>query len=120
MKTNVNELAHKISKLTTEETDKLVDVLVCKYGIYANMYPYPVGIISISAENITYDVSLNKTGDRKLGLIKRLKEMLDIGLKEAKDIIDSTPCTFITNISLEEAEKYKYELENKGATIEIL
>lgn len=120
MEINVNDLAHKISKLTIEEIDELSSVLTNKYGIYSNIYPYPAGIISISTDNISYDVRLSKTGNRKLGLVKRLKEMLDIGLKEAKDIIDSAPCVIIYNLSFEKAEKIKYELENKGATIEIM
>ena len=120
MEINVNELARNISKLDISEREKLIDVLVNKYGIYADIYPYPVGIISISNENITYDVRLSKTGGRKLQLVKRIKELLDIGLKASKDIMDATPCTFITNISLEEAEKLKEELEFCGATIDIL
>ena len=120
MERNVNDLAHKISKLTTEETDKLSSVLTNKYGIYSNIYPYPAGIITTSIDNSTYDVRLSKTGDLRLQLVKRLKEMLDIGLKEAKDILDSTPCIFMTNVSFDKADKFKYELENIGATIEIL
>ena len=120
MEKNINELARNISKLTTEELDMLSNVLTNKYGIFSNIYPYPAGIISISSENITYDVYINNAGNRKLSLVKGIKEILDIGLKEAKDILDSIPCTFIINISIEEAEKIKFKLENKGATVEII
>lgn len=120
MEKNVNKIAYDISKLDISETDKLIDVLVNKYGIFANIYPYPVGIISLSAEDTLYDVRIVKTGSTKLMLVKTLKEMLGIGLKYAKDIIDATPCAVINDVSFEEADRFKTELEKCGATIEIM
>ncbi len=120
METTVNELARKISKLTQEEIDNLNIILRDKYGFNSNLYKYPAGIISISNENITYDVHLIKTGSLKLQLLKRIKELFGLGLKEAKDIIDSAPIVLAKETTLSNAEAIKNELEELGATIEIL
>ena len=120
MENNVNKIAYDISKLDISETDKLIDVLVNKYGIFANIYPYPVGIVSTALGNDSlYDVRIIKTGVTKLILVKTLKEMLGIGLKYAKDIIDNTPCDVICDVSFDVADELKRELEKCGATIEI-
>jgi len=118
MENNVNKIAYDISKLDTSETDKLIDVLVNKYGIFANIYPYPAGIVSIDAQT-SFDVRIVKAGSTKLMLVKTLKEMLGIGLKYVKDIIDATPCAVINDVSFDRADKLKTELEKCGATIEI-
>lgn len=121
MEKNINKIAYDISKLDSTETDKLIDVLVNKYGIFANIYPYPVGIISTAlGTESQYDVYLKDAGHSKLRLVKRIKEMLDIGLKAAKDIIDSAPCVIVYNVSFDKADKFKTELEKCGATIEMM
>jgi len=120
METTVNELARKISKLNQIEKDELIDVLTNKYGIHADIYQYPAGIMPVSNENITFDVRLTNVGVQKLAVLKRITEILMLGLKEAKDIIDSAPCILIENISLEQAEDIQIDIENYGATIDII
>lgn len=120
MEININKIAYDISKLDISERDKLTNILTNKYGIFSNIYPYPAGIISLSAEDTLYDVRIVKAGSTKLMLVKTLKEMLGIGLKYAKDIVDATPCAVINDVSFEKANKLKTELENCGATIEII
>lgn len=119
MKTNVNEIARNISRLTTEEIDELNVVLRDKYGFNSNIYKFPAGIISLE-EQTKFEIRLSNAGTRKLAVLKRIKELFVLGLKEAKDIIDSAPCILIENISLEQAENLKDELEDLGATIDIL
>jgi len=119
METNINELAKKISRLTTDELDKLSSILTNKFGIFSNIYPYPVGIISID-EQSTYDVKLRSAGSQKLRVLKSIKEWKLLGLKEAKDIIDRAPCIIFEDISVDEAEFYQKELEKIGAIIELI
>jgi len=117
MENNVKDIAHKISKLSTEEIESLSVILRDKYGIYSNIYNYPLGIISIDKQ--LYDVKLKNAGSQKLRVLKTIKEIFGLGLKEAKDVIDSAPCYLIKDISYEHAENLKYDLEELGAEIEI-
>jgi large subunit ribosomal protein L7/L12 len=118
MEKNINELTYKISKLTTDELDNLSIVLRDKYGFNSNIYKYPLGIIS--GNDKSYDILLKSAGSYKLKVLKTIKEMKLLGLKEAKDIIDSVPYILFENVSMENAERYKYELETIGAVVEIL
>lgn len=115
-----NKIAYEISKLTTEELDELNVVLRNKYGYNSNIYKYPMGIINLSNDNISYHVQLSNTGSQKLIVLKRIKELFGLGLREAKDIIDSAPIMLIENVSLEQAENIKYELEELGAVVDII
>lgn len=119
METNVNELARNISKLTTEELDNLRTVLRDKYGFYSDIYKYPAGIISIDVQT-SFDVRLRSAGNQKLQVVKRIKELKDIGLKYAKDLIDNAPCIIFEDISIEYARHYKEIFERIGAEIEII
>lgn len=119
MKKNINELAQKISKLSTSEINELSNVLMNKYSIHANIYQYRIGIMSTSNDFTTYNLFLRDTGNLKLMVLKTIKNHLGIGLKEAKNIIDSTPCVIIENTSIENAETLKNALEEVGALIEM-
>lgn len=110
----IREIAKKIATLSSVKLDELCSTLL-EYNISATMYSFgtPTDI-----PDIKYGVFMSKTGDRKLLLIKTLKELFEIGLKEAKDIVDSCPC-IIRELSYELAEGLKRELEACGATVEI-
>jgi len=120
MKTNINDLGYKISKLTTTETDELVNILANKYGVFASIYPYPIGIMPIDNIDVKYDLSLLDVGNNKLLVLKTIKELFEIGLKESKDIVDSAPCYLKKSIEREEAENIKGVLELCGAKLEII
>ena len=119
MKKNINELAQKISKLSTSEINELSNVLMNKYSTHANIYQYRIGIMATSNDFTTYNLFLRDNGNQKLMVLKTIKNHLGIGLKKAKNIIDSAPCVILENTSIEKAETLKNALEEVGALIEI-
>lgn len=119
MKKNINELAQKISKLSTSEINELSNVLTNKYSMHANIYQYRIGIMSTSNDFTTYNLFLKDNGSQKLMVLKTIKNYLGIGLKDAKNIIDKVPCVILENASIEKAEILKNALEEVGALTEI-
>jgi len=117
MNTTVTKLANNISKLTTEEIDELNTVLI-NMGIASNIYKYSNGIIN-NSQSTAYNVYLTSAGDKKILMVKTLKELFGIGLREAKDIIDSIPCLLAEDVSIDIAEAYKNDIESIGGKIEI-
>jgi large subunit ribosomal protein L7/L12 len=117
MKDNVKDLAIKIARLNANDLRELEGALL-NNGISATLYRFSPTTSMWDNKSETYGVYLKRTGNRKLLLIKTIKELLGLGLKEAKDIVDSCPCV-ITELSYESAEGLKNELQNCGATIEI-
>lgn len=120
MKKDVNKIGYEISKLNNEEINDLNFVLTYKYGFKSDIYKYPIGIIPISPETITYCVQLTNAGSKKLAVLKMIKEMFGLGLREAKDIVDGVPSVLINETTLSNAEKIKAELEELDAVIDIM
>ena len=114
------ELAKALSELTAEEQRLLSSVLQNNFGMTTEMFSQPVGTAPIVRPyNITeVDVILKRVGDRKLGVIKTIKEMFGLGLRDAKRVADEAPFTLAENETLERAEEIKKILEEVGATIE--
>jgi len=122
----LKEIVEKIENLTVLELADLVSYLEEKFGV---SYVAPVISSGGSSQDQVKDsegkgtntvsVILKDAGQSKVQLIKEVKDLLGIGLKEAKDIIDGAPKAIKENISLEEAEEIKKKLEAVGATIEI-
>jgi len=117
METNIKQIARAMSRLSKSEFDEL-EVALLKNNISATLYRFSP-IDSTWDEKTTATVFLRKTGQRKLMLVKTLKEYFGIGLKEAKETVDCAPCVVIENTSIENAERLKAELEECGATVEI-
>jgi len=122
----LQEIVEKIESLTVLELVDLVSYLEEKFGV---SYAAPVVSGTSSSQSQaegsegkganTVSVILKDAGQSKVQLIKEVKDLLGIGLKEAKDIVDGAPKALKENISLEEAEEIKKKLEAVGATIEI-
>lgn len=118
-------IADTLSKLTVLEAKELIDILENDYGIK----PATQNIVglntSISNENVPepvqteFDVLLKEIGMQKLQLIKKVKELRNLSLVEAKTLVESAPCKVLEKTSKENAAQYKTELENVGAIIEI-
>ncbi|MGH7163853.1 MAG: 50S ribosomal protein L7/L12, partial [Planctomycetota bacterium] len=73
----------------------------------------------VKEETTTFDVILKSAGDKKIQVIKTVRQLTSLGLKEAKDLVDGAPGKLKEGISKEEAEKMKKELEEAGATVEL-
>jgi large subunit ribosomal protein L7/L12 len=117
-------IADTLSKLTVLEAKELIDILENDYGIKPAMQNI-VQTNSISIENAPviiqteFDVLLKEIGMQKLQLIKKVKELRNLSLVEAKTLVESAPCKVLEKTSKENAAQYKTELENVGAIIEI-
>jgi large subunit ribosomal protein L7/L12 len=122
------ELGDKIVGLTLKEAKELSDYLEEKHGIKpaaggAIMMAGPAGGgeggAPAAEEKTDFDVVLEAFGDKKIGVIKVVRAITSLGLKEAKDLVEGVPNKVKEGVPKEEAEKIKKELEEAGATVSI-
>lgn len=120
---DLKQLAETLVNLTVKEVNDLATILKDEYGIEpAAAAPVMVagGAAAEAAEEKTeFDVILKAGGANKLAVVKLVKELTGNGLKESKDLVDSTPSTLKEGISKDEAEALKKALEEAGAEVEI-
>ncbi len=125
--TLTQELGEKIVGLTLKEAKELSDYLDEVHGIKpaaggAVMMAAPSDggqAAAAAAEKTEFDVILEGYGDKKIGVIKVVRAATSLGLKEAKDLVESVPAKIKEGLSKEDAEKFKKELEEAGATVSI-
>jgi len=120
---NISKLTEELSKLTIVEAAQLVKALQKKWGV-ENISMPNTAVASESSQTTkatknTVDVIIHSAGDKKIQIIKMIKEITSLGLKDAKALIDAAPKAIKKNISASEAEKIKTMLEKCGASIEI-
>jgi large subunit ribosomal protein L7/L12 len=116
-------IADTLSKLTVLEAKELVDILEKDYGIKGAQNITPVGIVpiieAVTIEQTEFDIYLKEIGGQKLYVIKKVNELLKLGLKESKDLVDSCPCLLKKSATKIDAQTFKTELENVGAVVEV-
>ncbi len=122
-KLSVEALVEEIGGLTLIEASDLVKALEDKFGVSAAA---PVAAVAVAAaeesqeeEKSEFDVVLVSFGDKKINVIKEVRAITSLGLKEAKDLVEAGGKTVKEKVSKEEAEKIKEQLEGAGATVEI-
>ena len=121
----VKTLGDSIVKLTLKEAVDLAAYLKETYNIEpaaggAVMMAGPAAAAAAPVEEKTqFDVILKVAGDKKINVIKVVRALTNLGLKEAKDLVEGAPKPVKTGVSKEDAEKAKKELEESGATVEI-
>jgi large subunit ribosomal protein L7/L12 len=109
-----------IKALSVLELAELVEAIQEEFGVTAAVAAAPAAGGAAPAEEKTeFDVVLASFGDKKMGVIKAVKEVLGLGLKEAKEVVEGAPKTLKEGVSKAEAEELKAKLEEAGATIEI-
>jgi large subunit ribosomal protein L7/L12 len=121
----VEELVEKISNLTLAEAAELKKALEDKFGVTAAapmmMAAAPAAGAAAAApteeEKTTFDVELTEAGGQKLNVIKVIREITSLGLKEAKDLVEGAPKIVKEGVSKEEAEAIKKKLEEAGAKV---
>ncbi len=116
-----NELISKIESLKVSELAELVKALEEKFGISAAA-PMAAGAGAAAGpaeEKTSFNVVLKSAGAQKLNVIKAVREVTTLGLKEAKDLVEAAPKTVREGVKKEEAEEIKKKLEAAGATAEI-
>ena len=109
-----------IKALSVLELAELVDAIQEEFGVTAAVAAAPAAGGAAAAEEKTeFDVVLTSFGDAKMAVIKAVKEITGLGLKEAKEVVESAPKALKEGVSKAEAEELKTKLEEAGATIEI-
>ena len=110
-----------IKGMTVMELSELVDAIQEEFGVTAAIAAAPAaGAGAAAAEEKTeFDVVLASFGDSKMGVIKAVKEILGLGLKEAKEVVESAPKTLKEAVGKDEAEELKKKLEEAGAKVEL-
>src|SRR5574344_77059 len=122
---DLKALAEELVNLSVKDVKELADILKNEYGIepaaaaVAVAAPAAGAAASAAEEKTEFDVILKSAGAAKLQVVKVVKELTGLGLKEAKDICDQAPKAVKEKISKEEAEKIKSELEAAGAEVEL-
>ena len=120
---DVKKLAEELVNLTVKEVNELATILKDEYGIEPAAAAVAVAAApaaaDAAAEKTAFDVMLVSAGAAKLQVVKAVKEAAGLGLKDAKDLVDSAPAAIKEGISKEEAEALKTALEGAGATVEL-
>ena len=123
---DLNAFAEQLVSLSVKEVNELAQILKDKYGIEpAAAAPVMVagaaggGAGAAAEEKTSFDVILKDGGAQKLGVVKVVKEITGLGLKEAKDLVDGAPKPVKEGVSKDEAESIKAKLEEAGASIEL-
>ena len=119
----ITNILEEIKSLTIIELADLVKAVEDEFGVSAAA---PVGVVAVAGaaapaaeEKTEFDVVLVSGGDKKLNVVKVVKEALGLGLKDAKDLVDGAPKTVKEGATKDEAEALKKALEEAGATVEI-
>jgi len=127
MAVSTEEIISSIESMSVLELAGLVKTLQEKFGVSAAV-PIAAGAPAAGnggaaapevEEQTAFDVILMAAGDKKINVIKAVREVTTLGLKEAKDLVDSAPQPIKEGITKEEADKLKAKLEEQGATVEI-
>jgi large subunit ribosomal protein L7/L12 len=123
---DLNKIVEDLSALTVLEAAELAKLLEEKWGVSAAA-PVAVaaapaaggGAAAAAEEKTEFDVVLANAGEKKINVIKVVREITSLGLKEAKDLVEGAPKTVKEGVSKAEAEELKKKLEEVGATIEL-
>jgi large subunit ribosomal protein L7/L12 len=121
-----DELIETIGNMTVLEISELVKAMEEKFGVSAAA-PMMMGVAPAAAEGgaakeeekTAFDVILTSSGDKKIQVIKVVRELTGLGLKEAKDLVDAAPKPVKTGVSKDEAETLKAKLIEAGAGVEV-
>ena len=122
---DLKTFAEQLVNLTVKEVSELADILKEEYGIEPAAAAVAVaagpaaGGGEAAAEKTEFDVVLNSAGATKLQVVKAVKNILGVGLKEAKELVDGAPGTIKEGVAKDEAEKIKADLEAAGAEVEL-
>jgi len=123
---DLKALAEQLVNLSVKEVKELADILKSEYGIEPAAAAVAVagpaaegGAADAAAEQTEFDVILKSAGSSKLAVVKLVKELTGLGLKDAKGLVDSAPKAIKEKVSKEEAESLKTQLVEAGAEVEL-
>ncbi len=120
---NAQKVIEMVEKMTVLELADLVKVMEDKFGVSAAA---PVAVAAAPAEaapeaeeKSVFNIVLKDAGSNKIGVIKVVREITELGLKEAKDLVEAAPQTVKEGVKKEDAEAFKAKFEEAGATVEL-
>ncbi|NNF01849.1 MAG: 50S ribosomal protein L7/L12 [Bacteroidia bacterium] len=123
---DLKDFAEQLVNLTVKEVNELAQILKDEYGIEPAAAAAPVmvaggggGAEGGAEEKSEFDVILKAAGGQKLAIVKLVKELTGLGLKEAKELVDGAPKPIKEGVPKDEAEALKSQLEEKGAEVEV-
>ncbi len=122
---DLKAFAEQLINLTVKEVNELAQILKDEYGIEpAAAAPVMMAAAagdagSAAAEKTSFDVILKSAGAAKLAVVKLVKELTSLGLKEAKDLVDAAPKAIKEGVTKDEADSLKKQLEEAGAEVEV-
>lgn len=124
---DLKAFADQLVNLSVKEVNELAEILKEEYGIEPAAAAAPVMVAGGAAggdgdgaeEKSSFDVVLNSAGQAKLAVVKLVKELTGLGLKEAKDLVDSAPKAIKEGVAKDEADALKKQLEEAGAEVEL-
>jgi len=120
---DLEKIVEQISELSLLEASELVEMLEEKLGVSAAapvaMAAMPAAAAEPEEEQTEFDVILKEIGPKKIEVIKAVRQLTALGLREAKDVVDSAPSTIMEAVSKEAAEDAKSKMEKGGAVVEI-
>jgi len=122
---DIKKFAEELVNLSVKEVQELAQILKDEYGIepaaaaVAVAAPAAGGAAAAEAEQTQFDVILTSAGQAKLQIVKVVKEITGLGLKEAKDLVDAAPKAIREKVSKSEAEQVKAQIEEAGGEVEI-
>jgi len=128
MALSTQELIQQIDTMTVLELNTLVKALEEHYGVSAAAAAVAVagpvagaggGAAAVEEEKTEFNVILSTVGDKKINVIKAVREVTSLGLKEAKDLVEGAPQTVKEGVNKDEAANIKKKLEEAGATVEV-
>jgi large subunit ribosomal protein L7/L12 len=120
---DIKTLAEQLVNLTVKEVNELAKVLKEEYGIEpaaaaAVVAAGPV-VAAVAEEKTSFDVLLKAAGPQKLAVVKLVKELTSLGLKEAKELVDAAPKAIKEGVTKDEAESLRKQLTEAGAEVEV-
>lgn len=121
---DLKQLAEDLVNLTVKDVNELAQILKDEYGIEPAAAAVAVAAGPAAAESAaeaktSFDVILKSGGQSKLNVVKEIKNLLGLGLKEAKDLVDGAPSTVKEGVKADEAEQIRKTLEEAGAEVEV-
>ena len=117
----INEMIEEIKKLTVVELNDLVKAIEEEFGVSAIAAAAPAAgaVAGAAEEKSSFNVVLKEAGANKIQVIKVVKDLLGLGLKDAKDLVDGAPKTLKEDVAKDAAEDMKAKLTEAGATVEL-
>lgn len=121
MALNKEDILNAIAEMTVMEVVELVSAMEEKFGVSAAaaVVAGPAGAAEAAEEKTEFDVVLTSAGEKKVNVIKAVREITGLGLKEAKAMVDGAPATVKEGASKADADAAKAKLEEAGATVEL-